>query len=347
MRRRRSFATFAADGAICLRPLERTVFDPARIAGGVESCLDRAGLPVPAPRVQPARVTSRRRSAATERFSRLCRFGPVTRLPDESAAATSNGTGYNAMNKLFRGTVMAAVLATGTATAFGQGGGGGAAGGPGGGGAGGSVRGGAGGGAGGPGGAERGGPVGGAGGAMKGGEVGGPAERGGPAVGAEPRGSGGAAGRGPGRDGGGAPERGGRDAGGRGDREGLRDGRGDRDGPGLRGDREGPGARGERDGRPDRGVRGERGEARGAFGRLGGSERSRFRQDLFRSSVPRLAAGAFALTVGTAIDRSYTLHRLPPDIVDLAPEYEDYSYVLVDDDIVDPNTYEIVDVIRS
>ncbi|WP_246686530.1 DUF1236 domain-containing protein, partial [Methylobacterium sp. WL30] len=123
---------------------------------------------------------------------------------------------------------------------------------------------------------------------------------------------------------------------------GARDGRGDRDGPGARGDR---------DGRPDRGARGPRGggEARGAYGRLGGAERTRFRQDLFRSGVPRLAAGAFALTVGTAIARSYELHRLPPAIVELAPEYEDYSYVLVDDDIVivDPDTYQIVDVIRG
>ena len=67
------------------------------------------------------------------------------------------------------------------------------------------------------------------------------------------------------------------------------------------------------------------------------------------ASVPRLAAGAFALTVGASIARSYTLYDLPPDIVRIAPEYEDYRYVLVDDDIVivDPDTYEIVDVIRG
>ncbi len=88
---------------------------------------------------------------------------------------------------------------------------------------------------------------------------------------------------------------------------------------------------------------------RGAYGRLGAPQRTEFRQSVLRRGIPRLAAGAFALTVGTAIARSYTLYDLPPDIVQIVPEYEDYRYVLVDDDIVivDPDTYEIVDVIRG
>jgi len=55
----------------------------------------------------------------------------------------------------------------------------------------------------------------------------------------------------------------------------------------------------------------------------------------------------FALSVGTAIPRSIGLHRLPPSIVELVPDYEGYDYILVRDDIViiDPDTYEIVDVI--
>ncbi|WP_018045130.1 DUF1236 domain-containing protein [Methylobacterium sp. 88A] len=88
---------------------------------------------------------------------------------------------------------------------------------------------------------------------------------------------------------------------------------------------------------------------RGAYGRLGAPQRTEFRQNVLRRGIPRLAAGAFALTVGTAIARNYTLYDLPPDIVRIVPEYEDYRYVLVDDDIVivDPDTYEIVDVIRG
>ena len=126
----------------------------------------------------------------------------------------------------------------------------------------------------------------------------------------------------------------------------------DRDGKADRGgriDRDERGGRADREGRGARGDRGDRGAVRGAYGRLGAPQRTEFRQSVFRRGVPRLAAGAFALTVGTAIARSYTLYDLPPDIVRIAPEYEDYRYVLVDDDIVivDPDTYEIVDVIRG
>ena len=99
----------------------------------------------------------------------------------------------------------------------------------------------------------------------------------------------------------------------------------------------------------NRAGRGDSGAVRGAYGRLGAPQRTEFRQSVLRRGIPRLAAGAFALTVGTAIARSYTLYDLPPDIVQIVPEYEDYRYVLVDDDIVivDPDTYEIVDVIRG
>ncbi|MFD1303233.1 DUF1236 domain-containing protein [Methylobacterium marchantiae] len=123
------------------------------------------------------------------------------------------------------------------------------------------------------------------------------------------------------------------------------DGRADR---GDRMDRD-RGDRGDKTGRAERGGRGDRVAVRGVYGRLGAPQRTEFRQSVFRRGVPRLAAGAFALTVGAAIARSYTLYDLPPDIVRIAPEYEDYRYVLVDDDIVivDPDTYEIVDVIRG
>lgn len=58
---------------------------------------------------------------------------------------------------------------------------------------------------------------------------------------------------------------------------------------------------------------------------------------------------AFGLAVGTAIPRSVTLHRLPPAIISIVPEYEGYEFILVRDDIViiDPDTYEIVDVIPA
>ncbi|MFC7662441.1 DUF1236 domain-containing protein [Methylorubrum suomiense] len=53
------------------------------------------------------------------------------------------------------------------------------------------------------------------------------------------------------------------------------------------------------------------------------------------------------MNVGTAIPRSVSLHPLPPTILTLVPAYRGFQFILVRDDIViiDPDTYEIVDVI--
>jgi hypothetical protein len=153
----------------------------------------------------------------------------------------------------------------------------------------------------------------------------GPADRGGPAAnpGAGDRGDRGERG---GREPGAGPERGNRDAA----------------GP-ARGDR-GPAA--ERGGRA--GAR-DRGAVRGAVGRLDTRQRTEFRSSITRLGVSPLRDVAFGLAVGTAIPRSITLHRLPPAIIELVPEYEGYDFILVRDDIViiDPDTYEIVDVIPA
>jgi uncharacterized protein DUF1236 len=53
--------------------------------------------------------------------------------------------------------------------------------------------------------------------------------------------------------------------------------------------------------------------------------------------------------IGTHIPRRHRLHRLPVWIVDVAPIYRGYSYVVIEDTIciVDPETYVIVDVIPA
>ncbi|WP_245293420.1 DUF1236 domain-containing protein, partial [Methylobacterium sp. CCH5-D2] len=123
---------------------------------------------------------------------------------------------------------------------------------------------------------------------------------------------------------------------------GREDGRGSARGNGERGE---PGAR---NGRAERGER-SAGSARGAASRLDGTQRTEFRQSITRVGVSRVSNVNFSLNVGTAIPRSVTLHRLPPAIISLVPAYEGYSFILVRDDIViiDPDTYEIVDVIPA
>ncbi len=53
--------------------------------------------------------------------------------------------------------------------------------------------------------------------------------------------------------------------------------------------------------------------------------------------------------VGFHIPRRHRLHRLPLWVVDYAPIYRDYSYVVIEDTIciVDPATYVVVDVLPA
>ena len=53
------------------------------------------------------------------------------------------------------------------------------------------------------------------------------------------------------------------------------------------------------------------------------------------------------VNVGVAVPRSVQLYAVPADIVVMVPEYRRYRYFVVDDRvcIVDPDTYEIVEII--
>lgn len=55
----------------------------------------------------------------------------------------------------------------------------------------------------------------------------------------------------------------------------------------------------------------------------------------------------FSLNIGVAVPRSISLYPVPQDIVYVVPAYEDYEYFYAEDRIVivDPVTYEIVEVI--
>ncbi|GLK81453.1 DUF1236 domain-containing protein [Methylopila turkensis] len=66
--------------------------------------------------------------------------------------------------------------------------------------------------------------------------------------------------------------------------------------------------------------------------------------------VSRSTLGGVSVSVGVSVPRSVTIERLPPRIVEIVPEYAEYSYFVTDDDtiaIVDPDTYEIVYVIEA
>ena len=54
-----------------------------------------------------------------------------------------------------------------------------------------------------------------------------------------------------------------------------------------------------------------------------------------------------SINVGVAVPRSVTLYAVPEDVVVIVPEYRRYKYFVYEETvvIVDPDTYEIVDVI--
>jgi len=65
--------------------------------------------------------------------------------------------------------------------------------------------------------------------------------------------------------------------------------------------------------------------------------------------VNRVEHVNFAINVGTRVPRSVRLAALPAAVFTLVPQYRSYRYFVANDEIVivEPNTYEIVDVISS
>ena len=66
-------------------------------------------------------------------------------------------------------------------------------------------------------------------------------------------------------------------------------------------------------------------------------------------SPPKRLKSNVAVNVGVALPRSVHLYPIPEDIVVIVPDYRGYDYIMLDDDrvaIVDPETYEVVDIIE-
>jgi len=66
-------------------------------------------------------------------------------------------------------------------------------------------------------------------------------------------------------------------------------------------------------------------------------------------NVNRLDHVNFSINVGTRVPRSVRLVALPAAVFTLVPQYRSYRYFIANDEIciVDPNTYEIVDVVST
>ena len=76
---------------------------------------------------------------------------------------------------------------------------------------------------------------------------------------------------------------------------------------------------------------------------------AQFRETIRSEKVAPLNDVHFPVTIGEAVPRTIHLNRLPAPILEYAPQYRGYEYILVGDDIliVDPRTLRIVAVIAA
>jgi hypothetical protein len=86
-----------------------------------------------------------------------------------------------------------------------------------------------------------------------------------------------------------------------------------------------------------------------APGALSTEHHAQFRETIRSEKVAPLNDVRFSVTIGEAVPRTVHLNRLPPRILEYAPQYRGYEYILVGDDIliVDPRTLRIVAVIAA
>ncbi|MBP0110584.1 DUF1236 domain-containing protein [Bradyrhizobium vignae] len=80
---------------------------------------------------------------------------------------------------------------------------------------------------------------------------------------------------------------------------------------------------------------------------LNKQQETKISASISRLNVQPLTNVNFALNVGTVVPRDVHLSTLPPDVVEIVPQYRGYSFALVKDQIVvvDPATYKIVTVL--
>jgi Protein of unknown function (DUF1236) len=75
----------------------------------------------------------------------------------------------------------------------------------------------------------------------------------------------------------------------------------------------------------------------------------KFWETLRGEKAERLTDVQFSISIGDAVPRTVHFHRLPARIVEYAPQYRDFDYILVGDDIliINPRTHRIVAVISA
>lgn len=82
---------------------------------------------------------------------------------------------------------------------------------------------------------------------------------------------------------------------------------------------------------------------------LSNEQHVKIRETLRGERTEHLTNVPFAITIGEAVPRTVHLYKLPVRALEYVPQYRDYEYILVGDEIViiDPRTFRIVAVIPA
>jgi Protein of unknown function (DUF1236) len=91
------------------------------------------------------------------------------------------------------------------------------------------------------------------------------------------------------------------------------------------------------------------GQSKSVSAPLSSEQHVRIRNMLRGEKTERLATGGFSISIGEAIPRTVHLYRLPLQLVESFPEYRDYEYIMVGEEIliVNPRTLEVIAVIPA
>ncbi|MGH7124239.1 MAG: DUF1236 domain-containing protein [Stellaceae bacterium] len=89
--------------------------------------------------------------------------------------------------------------------------------------------------------------------------------------------------------------------------------------------------------------------ARGQRVQVTQQQKTQIHERISRLRVERIDHPRFSVTVGTVVPRSVHIEVLPPEIVEVVPEYQGFDYVMVGDEIliIDPYSLQIVAVIPA
>jgi hypothetical protein len=96
------------------------------------------------------------------------------------------------------------------------------------------------------------------------------------------------------------------------------------------------------------GTEGRSGGDRGSIKSVTTEQRTRVGSVFNRHHVNPARNLNVAVNVGVRIPHSIHLYPVPMDVIEIVPEYRDYEYIMLDDNriaIIDPDTYEVVDII--